>query len=104
MTGKDWLWTIKKLIVVLISYFGLSFTSKWLATINLFAPHSDFPLELRPEGASSLKQGVLLGTILKGNVNNIPHDNDYKLLAGGFLSTKKALILNTRQILLIVVK
>ena len=66
MSGKDWLWTIILILVVLVTYFGLASVSKWLASFKLFAPHPDFPPDMSPEGVSNLKQGVLFGMTLKG--------------------------------------
>jgi membrane protease YdiL (CAAX protease family) len=66
MSGKDWFWTTLLILVVLITYFGLTFTSKWLASFKLFAPHPDFPTDMSPEGVSNLKQGILFGMTLKG--------------------------------------
>jgi membrane protease YdiL (CAAX protease family) len=66
MSGKDWIWTILLILVVLVTYFGLSSVSKWLSSFKLFAPHPDFPQDMSPEGVSNLKQGVLFGMTLKG--------------------------------------
>jgi membrane protease YdiL (CAAX protease family) len=66
MSGKDWLWTLILILVVLVTYFGLTSASKWLASFKLFAPHPGFPPEMSPEGVSNLKQGVLFGMTLKG--------------------------------------
>ena len=63
---KDWSWTVLLIIVVLITYFGLTPISKWLATFRLFAPHPDFPPDMSPVGVSNLKPGVLFVLTLKG--------------------------------------
>ncbi|MFC2121930.1 lysostaphin resistance A-like protein [Bacteroidota bacterium] len=66
MDTKDWLWTTLLLVVVLVSYLGLTPVSKWLATIGVFAPHPDFPSDLSPEGLNNLQPGLLFGMNLKG--------------------------------------
>jgi membrane protease YdiL (CAAX protease family) len=66
MSGKDWLWTIVLILVVLVTYLGLTPVSEWLASFRIFAPHPDFPPEMSPAGISNLKQGVLFGMTLKG--------------------------------------
>ena len=66
MSGKDWIWTIILILVVLVTYFGLTSASEWLASFRLFSPHPDFPPDMSPEGLSNLKQGVLFGMTLKG--------------------------------------
>jgi membrane protease YdiL (CAAX protease family) len=66
MSGRDWLWTILLILVVLVTYFGLASASKWLASFKLFAPHPGFPPDMSPEGVSNLKQGELFGMTLKG--------------------------------------
>lgn len=63
---KDWVWTIILIVVVLITYIGMSPVSKWLASISIFAPHPDFPPDMSPEGVSKLKSGILFGMTLKG--------------------------------------
>ena len=52
--------------MVLVTYFGLTSTSKWLASFKIFAPHPAFPPDLSPEGVSNLKQGELFGMTLEG--------------------------------------
>jgi membrane protease YdiL (CAAX protease family) len=66
ISGRDWLWTILLILVVLVTYFGLTSASKWLSSFKLFAPHPDFPTDMSPEGVSNLEQGVLFGMTLKG--------------------------------------
>jgi membrane protease YdiL (CAAX protease family) len=66
MSPEDWGWTVLLIIVVIITYFGLTPISKWLATFRLFAPHPDFPPDMSPAGVSGLKPGVLFGMTLKG--------------------------------------
>lgn len=66
ISGRDWLWTIVLIFVVLVTYFGLTSASEWLASFKLFAPHPDFPPDMSPEGVSNLEQGVLFGMTLKG--------------------------------------
>jgi membrane protease YdiL (CAAX protease family) len=66
MSLKDWGWTVLLIVIVLITYLGLTPVSKWLASFRLFAPHPEFPPEMSTEGVSGLKQGVLFGMSLKG--------------------------------------
>ena len=66
ISGKDLLWTVILILVVLATYFGLNPVSKWLATFRLFAPHQAFPPDMGPEAISNLKKGVLFGMTLKG--------------------------------------
>jgi membrane protease YdiL (CAAX protease family) len=65
ISGRDWFWTAVVLLVVIATYFGLGFTSKWLASCKVLAPHPDWPPELGPKGVSNLEQGVLFGMNLK---------------------------------------
>ncbi len=66
MLGQDWLWTTILLLVALVTYFGFSFTSDWLISSKLFAPHPDWPPDMGHEGILNLKKGVLFGMTLQG--------------------------------------
>jgi membrane protease YdiL (CAAX protease family) len=63
MKRSDWLWTLVVLLVVLGAYFGLSFTSKWLTTLSIFAPHPAFPKDMV---TGELTPGYLFGMPLIG--------------------------------------
>jgi membrane protease YdiL (CAAX protease family) len=43
MNRRDWLWTLAILLFTLVGFFGLGFTSQWLSSIPIFAPHPAFP-------------------------------------------------------------
>ncbi len=43
MKEREWLWTIGLIIFAIISYGGLSFTAKWLASIQIFSPPDFLP-------------------------------------------------------------
>jgi membrane protease YdiL (CAAX protease family) len=62
MRKLDWLWALAVLLVVLGTYFSLSFTSSWLASIPLFAPHPAFPQDMV---TGKLIPGILFGMPLK---------------------------------------
>jgi membrane protease YdiL (CAAX protease family) len=66
MTGQDWLWTLGLLVVSLALYFGLGFTSPWLARIPLFAPHPLVPPDFGPGAMSARVPGALMGMPLAG--------------------------------------
>lgn len=63
LSKRDWLWTILLITFVLLFYFGLSFTSTWLAKQPIFAPHPQFPEDMV---SGNLEQGYLFGMELKG--------------------------------------
>ena len=66
MTRKDWIYTVALLIVMIIIYGTLSFTSKWLIQFQLFSP----PEFLLPSVDPRLEQNLLvdsfMGIPLKG--------------------------------------
>jgi len=63
--GKlDWLWTFIVILVVVVFYFGLSFTSGWLTKIPIFSPHPSFPMDMV---TGKLNPGYLFEMELKGN-------------------------------------
>jgi membrane protease YdiL (CAAX protease family) len=63
---EDCLWAVAILVVAAGAYFGLAFTSEWLASFRLFAPHPAFPADMTPQGIANIKPGVLFGMSLKG--------------------------------------
>ena len=66
MSRKDWIWTLGIFGFVVISYFGLAFTAKWLSQWSFFAPHPIFPPEFGPEGAAARDPGIFMGTTITG--------------------------------------
>ena len=66
MSRQDWIWTLGIFGFVVISYFGLAFTSGWLAQWSFFAPHPVFPPEFGPEGATARAPGTLMGMTITG--------------------------------------
>lgn len=69
MPKQDWLWTLAVIVVAAGCYFGLSFTTKWLASIPLFAPHPAFPQDYV---TGKLIPGTLFEMPLKGQGWLIP--------------------------------
>jgi len=51
---------------MLITYLGLAFTARWLASIPAFSPHPAFPPELAPDGQANLVPGVFMGMRIGG--------------------------------------
>ena len=66
MGRKDWAWLAGLFVFSIITYFGLTFTAKWLGSIPGFAPPDFFPPELTPGAASKLIPGEFMGLPLKG--------------------------------------
>jgi len=66
MTGKDWLWTLGLFVLSMALYFGLGFTSQWLARIPILAPHPLVPPDFGPGAASARVPGILMGMPLAG--------------------------------------
>jgi membrane protease YdiL (CAAX protease family) len=66
MNRQDWICTLGIFGFVIISYFGLAFTSGWLAEWSPFAPHPVFPPEFGPEGAAGRTPGTLMGMTIMG--------------------------------------
>ncbi len=67
MNRQDWIWTLGILGFVIISYFGLAFTSGWLAQWSFLAPHPVFPPEFGPEGAAARASGTFMGMTITGS-------------------------------------
>jgi membrane protease YdiL (CAAX protease family) len=63
MEKIDWLWTLLVILVALFFYFGLSFTSEWLAKISVFSPHPSFPTDMV---SGKLNPGYLFDMQLRG--------------------------------------
>jgi membrane protease YdiL (CAAX protease family) len=63
MNSTDWLWTLVVLLGTLGFYFGLAFTSRWLAALPILAPHPAFPDDLV---TGKLIPGELFGMPLQG--------------------------------------
>jgi len=66
MSQQDWIWTLGIFVFIVISYFGLAFTSGWLAQWSFFASHPVFPPEFGPEGAAARAPGTLMGMTITG--------------------------------------
>jgi membrane protease YdiL (CAAX protease family) len=66
LDGIDWIWALSVLALAFVVYFGLTFTSQWLASMPLFAPPTYFPVELTPNATSILIPGVFMGMSIKG--------------------------------------
>jgi membrane protease YdiL (CAAX protease family) len=66
MSWQDWIWTLGILAFVIISYFGLAFTSGWLAEWSFLAPHPVFPPEFGPEGSAARAAGTFMGMKITG--------------------------------------
>jgi membrane protease YdiL (CAAX protease family) len=66
MPGKDWLWALAVLLVTAGCYFGLSGTTRWLASMPVFTPHPLAPAELRPDAAGNLIPGHFFGMAIWG--------------------------------------
>lgn len=65
MRLADWFWTLAMLIFSIAFLVTLSFTTKWLKSIPLFAPHPEFPPDM-VDMAKYLSPGVLFEMPLKG--------------------------------------
>jgi membrane protease YdiL (CAAX protease family) len=72
MSKQDWVWVFTILIIQTGVYFGLSFTSMWLASIPVFSPHPVFAPEFGPAGTSAHVPGELMGMYLVGKWWIIP--------------------------------
>lgn len=66
MSWQDWLWTLGVFSFIVISYFGLAFSSRWLAQWSIFAPHPVFPPEFGPDGAAGRAPGTFMGMSITG--------------------------------------
>jgi membrane protease YdiL (CAAX protease family) len=66
MPGKDWLWALGLFVVSMALYFGLGFTSKWLARVPWLAPHPLAPADFGPEAATARIPGFFMGMPLAG--------------------------------------
>jgi len=62
MEKADWLRAVMVILVVVVFYFGLSFTSGWLAKIPIFSPHPSFPEDMV---TGKLRLGYLFDMELK---------------------------------------
>jgi membrane protease YdiL (CAAX protease family) len=63
MNQSDWLWILVVLLGTLGAYFGLAFTSRWLAAMPILAPHPAFPEDMV---TGKLIPGELFGMQLRG--------------------------------------
>jgi membrane protease YdiL (CAAX protease family) len=66
MTKQDWFWTLAIIFLVLITYFGLSFTGKWVKSVPLLSPRNVWPLEWGPQGPVKVVPGEFMGLALQG--------------------------------------
>ena len=67
MDGKAWLWTVGLFIFMGVTYTGLSFTARWLATIPLFTPPEFLPPMVDPRVAQTAAPTDFMGVPLQGN-------------------------------------
>jgi membrane protease YdiL (CAAX protease family) len=66
MTGKDWLWTLGLVVISMALYFGLGFSSQYLARIPILAPNPIVPPDFGPQAATARIPGFLMGMSLSG--------------------------------------
>ena len=66
MKKREWLWTIGLTLFLIISYGGLSFTAKWLASIPLFSPPDFLPPIVDPRIEQAIISKEFMGILLKG--------------------------------------
>ena len=66
MKKREWLWTIGLSIFVIISYGGLSFTAKWLASISIFSPPDFLPPVVDPRVEQIIIPKEFMGILLAG--------------------------------------
>jgi len=66
MTRKDWIYTVALLIVMIIIYGTLSFTSKWLIQFQLFSPPEFLLPSVDPRLEQNLLVNSFMGIPLKG--------------------------------------
>jgi membrane protease YdiL (CAAX protease family) len=66
MTKQDWLWTLAIIIIVLVSYFGLGFTGKWVNSVPFLSPRDVWPAEWGPQGPTKVVPGEFMEVELKG--------------------------------------
>lgn len=71
MNGKAWLWTIGLTLFMILSVGLLSFTTRWLVSLDLIALPDYWPAELRPAEPGSLANASVptdfMGQPLAGN-------------------------------------
>ena len=66
MDWKDWLWALALFAISMVLYLGLQPTSRWLASIPIFAPHALVPPDFGPGGASQRIPGIFMDEPLVG--------------------------------------
>jgi membrane protease YdiL (CAAX protease family) len=66
MQGRDWAWALGLFVVSIALYFGLGFTSDWLARVPWLAPHPVAPTDFGPQAATARIPGFLMGMPLVG--------------------------------------
>jgi magnesium-transporting ATPase (P-type) len=64
MKKREWLWTIGLIIFAIISYGGLSFTSKWLASIQIFSPPDFLPPIVDPRVEQTIIPKEFMGILM----------------------------------------
>jgi membrane protease YdiL (CAAX protease family) len=62
----DWIWAAAILILILVSYFGLSFSGEWVKSVPFLAPREVWPPEFGPGGTENLSPGDFMELPLKG--------------------------------------
>jgi len=58
--------TLGIIVVILVTYFGLGFTGKWVNSVPFLAPKAIWPAEWGPQGALKTIPGEFMGLGLKG--------------------------------------
>lgn len=67
MDSKAWLWAVGLFFFNAVTYLGLSFTARWLATIPLFAPPEFLPPAVDPRVTQTAIPTDFAGVPLQGN-------------------------------------
>jgi len=66
LNTKDWAWFAALFAFSILTYFGLTFTAEWLASLSGFSPPDFFPPELIPGAAGKIIPSEFMGFSLEG--------------------------------------